>query len=614
MTPQPNKASDCLRQADLAGLLGEHCRRVGARAGAALRVGEDGRVVILAVWPEQRAKADAPEWLTAAVSAAGEVAASGRPRVQPLHRPGRMYDDAPAGRLAMVPFRHARAAGVAAFVADGADADGLAERAAAVRFEVDALSLYAAHLSDGPLRLGASEMAAAMAVVSAVNDHSRLLAAGMAFCNELAGRWRCDRVSLGFVAGRYVRLRATSHTEKISRRMEAVGRIEAAMEECLDQDLEVVFPAGEEAEFVWRSAAELSRESGGGCVLSVPLRRNGRVAAVMTAERPAGEPFGLPDAEGLRLTCDLCTARLTELHERDRWVGARLAASARAALAALIGPRHTWAKAAVAGVLIAAAVLAFARGDYQVRAPFVLEAARQQVAAAPFDGLIESVDVEVADPVEAGDVLARMRSTDLSRELNRLEAERFEADSQARAARAAGNWSQVRIAEAQGRQLDAKVLRCREMIETAAVRARMAGTVVRIEVEHREGAAVSKGQPLVEVARIDTLRAELSVPADQVAELAAAMAAGELRGELATTSYVDRKIPFLVRRIEPEAVEADGERVFKVRAELVRTAGDDLGWMRPRMAGVARITLDRRRYVWIWTRRLSNWLRLRLWA
>jgi len=614
MTIRQDEASDCLPNADLAGVLAEHCRRVGARAGAALRVEEDGRVVILAVWPEQRAGSEAPQWLTTAITEAGNVAASGAPRAEPLRRAGQMYDDPPTGRVALIPFRNGRTAGVAAFAADGDAADGLVERATATRFQVDALSLYAAHLADSPMKLGASELAAVMAVVAAVNDQARLLAAGMALCNEVAALWRCDRVSLGFVAGRYVRLRTTSHTEKFSRRMEAVRCIEAAMEECLDQDLEVVFPAWEDAEYVWRSAADLSRASGGASVLSLPLRRNGQVVAVMTAERPADEPFRLAEAEGLRLVCDLCAPRLADLHDRDRWIGARMAAGARRALAALIGPRHTWAKVAVVIVLALAAWLAFARGDYQIHAPFVLEPTRQQVAAAPFDGQIEAVLVEVADRVRTGDVLARMRSTDLHRELARLEAERFQADTQARAAVAAGNPGQARIARAHIRQLDAEIGRCRDQIADADVRARIAGTVVSIEVEHREGASVSKGQPLVEVARIDTLRAELSVPADQIADLTAAMAAGGLRGELATTSYVDRKIPFIVRRIEPQAVEVDGERVFKVRAELVRSAGDDLGWLRPRMAGVARITLGRRRYVWIWTRRLSNWLRLRLWV
>jgi hypothetical protein len=31
------------------------------------------------------------------------------------------------------------------------------------------------------------------------------------------------------------------------------------------------------------------------------------------------------------------------------------------------------------------------------------------------------------------------------------------------------------------------------------------------------------------------------------------------------------------------------------------------------MQGVAKIDADRRSYLWIWTRRLSNWVRMQLW-
>ena len=38
--------------------------------------------------------------------------------------------------------------------------------------------------------------------------------------------WQCERVSLGFFKGRYVQLRAMSHTEKFSRKMKIVQELE----------------------------------------------------------------------------------------------------------------------------------------------------------------------------------------------------------------------------------------------------------------------------------------------------------------------------------------------------------------------------------------------------
>src|SRR4051794_40225939 len=79
---------------------------------------------------------------------------------------------------------------------------------------------------------------AAMETLTSVNAPARFMAAAMALCNELAARWKAERVGIGFLKGRYVRLQALSHTEKITRHMQLVQDIEAGMEESLDQDVE----------------------------------------------------------------------------------------------------------------------------------------------------------------------------------------------------------------------------------------------------------------------------------------------------------------------------------------------------------------------------------------
>jgi hypothetical protein len=80
-------------------------------------------------------------------------------------------------------------------------------------------------------------------------------------------------------------------------------------------------------------------------------------------------------------------------------------------------------------------------------------------------------------------------------------------------------------------------------------------------------------------------------------------------GGLATASYPDRRLAFRVERINPVAEVASGRNVFKVRVRLASPPG----WMRPGMEGVAKIDVGPRRYAWIWTRRLVNWIRMKLW-
>jgi len=603
-------ADDAARPDDLPGLLARHCRRLGAEGGAVLRVAGDGRVDILAAHPPPEKGAEAPAWLREAVVTAPEAPAPGAIATTGLHDPEDLYDQQARRHLVMAPVRGGGSGrGVVAFVKETSDPDALAEDVRRMEAQVAALDLYGLHVAASGPRGAAPRLAPSMAALTAVNEHDRFLAAAMAFCNELAARWRCERVALGFAKAHYVELAALSHTEKFSRKMQAVQLIEEAMEECLDQDVEIAFPADEEGEFVNRGARELSAQSAPTAVLSLPLRHAGRVAAVVTLERTLDSPFDAEEIESLRLTCELCAPRLVDLRHRDRWVGARAADGLRRGAAALVGPRYTWAKLLVLLLAAGGIYVGLATGEYRIEAPFVLEAARRQVLPAPFDGEIEAVHAAIGQEVREGHVLARLRTVALERQANAARAERFEYRKQADSARAEKKWAEAQMAAAKARQLEEQIQLLTEQIEKASIKARIAGTVISGDLERFVGASVEKGQVLFEVAPIRSLRAELSVPADQIADLLAARRSGEVRGTLAAASYPQEKIDFVVERVHPLAEEVDGQVAFEVRAKL-RSTPD---WMRPGMEGVAHVRLGRRRLAWLWSRRLVNWLRLWLW-
>jgi multidrug resistance efflux pump len=594
----PTGRGESLRQA-----LAAHCRRIGAAAGAILRVEADGRVEAVSTWPPIRPDEAAPAWLDVATDRAGRVAKTGALAVCPLHDDDTLYDQPARRRLVLAPVAEGSTGGVAAFVTD-ADGPSTPESVEQSALSVGAMELYALHLA-AARRAGPAELTEAMAVLAAVNEHDRFAPASMAFCNELAARRRCDRVSVGFLAGGDVRPAAMSHTERFSRKSRAVQLVADAMNECLDQDVEITCPAGPEADFVNRCARELSARAGAAAVLGLPLRRGGLPIAAVTLERSADEPFTPAEAESLRLTCELCTPRLADLQRRDRWIGARAASSARRALAAVVGPRHTLAKLLIVLLAGAAIYAAAAEGQYEITAPFVLAATEVQVVPAPYDGEIDEALVRVGDEVAAGQVLARLRTLPLQRRLNAARADLFECRKQADAARADKKWAEAQIAAARLRKLTEQVRLLEERIEQAQLRARISGTVIRGDLKRLVGASVAKGDVLLEVAPLTSLRAELAVPDDQIGDLLTAMADGEAAGVLATASLPDRKIDFVVERVRPMSVE----QTVTACAKLQRTHD----WMRPGMSGVARVRLGPRGLAWIWSRRLVNWLRLRLW-
>jgi multidrug resistance efflux pump len=325
----------------------------------------------------------------------------------------------------------------------------------------------------------------------------------------------------------------------------------------------------------------------------------------LTLERPTDKPFSLEEIEAIRLTCDLCTPRLLNLYEQGRWIGARAITKARKGLSVLVGSEHTWVKGLailLCGVIL---FLIFAKGQFRAEAPFVIEATYQQTICAPFDGYIKSVNVEVDDSVEANNtILAELDTAELRLKLSAAKAEKAGYLKQFAAAMRDSEIAQAQIAQANADKVEAQIELLNYMIDHGIIISPTTGTVVKGDLKRQIGAPVKTGDVLFEVTPLEALRAELLMSEDQIFDVKVGQ-----EGYLATASYPAQRIKFVVERINPAAEVANNRNVFKVRAQLEEARP----WMRPGMEGVAKVSIGKRRYVWIWTRKIVNWIRMKLW-
>ena len=72
--------------------------------------------------------------------------------------------------------------------------------------------------------------------------YERFTAAATAVATELAGEFLCERVSIGFVKGHHIKLRALSHSASFEKKANLVRALEAAMDEAIDQQATVLMP------------------------------------------------------------------------------------------------------------------------------------------------------------------------------------------------------------------------------------------------------------------------------------------------------------------------------------------------------------------------------------
>ncbi len=590
----------------LADLLAAQCYLGQADCGAVLRTGQNNDVEVLALYPPLKPDANAPDWLTKTAGFARDALSSNKMLIRPLDGSGRQKDRAAQSHIVILPFNLAGIdKAIAAFVVRTSKKTALEASSRKLQLSIALLGSSGMKSAQQNWQASCKRLHRAMETLSSINGQEKFTSAAMAFCNEVASQWQCERVSIGFLKERYVQLKAMSHTESFSRKMQVVQDIEAAMEECLDQDVEILSPAPKEAAYVSRAADKLSERYGPLNILSFPLRRNGEVFGVLTLERPADRAFGPEEIETIRLTCELCSPRLVNLYEHGRWIGATIAIKARNSLAELVGPKHTWIKLIAILCFAAMLFLIFARGQFRPDAPFVLEATYQQVVPAPFDGYIKHVDVEVGDVVEGGNsILGGLDTAELRLSLAAAKAEKASYLKQASAAMRDSETAQAQIAQANADKIQAQIELLEYQISQASLVSPIGGVVVKGDLKRQIGAPVQVGDILFEVCPLESLRAQLMVPEDAIYDIKVGQ-----EGYLATASYPGQRIKFMVERINPVAEVVNQRNVFKVRVQLL----DTHSWMRPGMEGIAKVSVGKRRYVWIWTRKIVNWIRMKLW-
>ena len=593
-------------------LLQAQCSFAGVEAGAVIRIHEPGQdanpqggVEVLASHPALSQRDTPPVWLASAVQLLREDTHRGDSSVHPLPRPNAVYGQDLGDYVILVPTRGtASLQGFEAFFVRDVSKKAVEGRRQRLELSLSLLSLYemrqALMRRDAELR----GVSTATRVLSASNSHQRFRTAALAFCNEIASRFQAERVSLGVLSGRYVKLRAMSQTEHVNRKMALVQSIESAMEECVDQDEEVLFPPPPDAGTVTRQAAELARAENASTVVTLPLRRAGEAVGAVTVEKAADQPLTLEQLEFLRMACDLCGPRLLEKDQSDRWFGYRWAQRARSGLAVLVGPTHTWAKAAAIGLLAAALCLTLIQMEYRVDAPFAFEATTQRVVPAPFDGYLKRVEVEPGDDVVQGDLLGVLDTTELQLNLAQARKEQAVQRLEASSMRREGKTVEAQIAQAQADKAEADVKLYEHQIGQARLVAPIDGVVVIGDLRQKINAPVRRGDVMFEVAPLEEQRAVAMVADTDITDLQPGMV-----GELAAAAQPSDRLAFEVEHINPVA-EADNEdNVFRVRLRLDETRP----WIRPGQEGVAKVDAGQAAIGWIWTREALNWLRLKLW-
>jgi len=452
----------------------------------------------------------------------------------------------------------------------------------------------------------ASNSARILQLLATVEAHERFDAAAAAFATELALLFGCDRVSVGLSGRRHVKVEALSHTTEFRANQSLLRDIGAAMEETVWQGATLTFPLPEGAQpRVDRAHADLAQRHGSAWISTVPLVKSGRPCGAITLERNRAEALSRADLT----LCENIGALLGPLLEVKRtvdkpWPG-KIAAALREATAPLFGPGHLGLKAGVTLALAALAAAAFISGDYRVSAPARLEGAVQRVLVAPAEGYLKQVFARPGDRVKLGQVVAELADEDLKLEERKAQSELSQLENSYGTALVKQDRAEVAIQGAKLEQARAQLSLVQSRLQRTQVTAPFDSVVITGDLSQSLGAPVKKGEALMTLAPEHDFRVILEVDERDVADVQLGKA-----GSLALSALPGDTFPLEVNRITPVATTGQGRNYFEVEAKL-KTQAEQL---RPGLLGVGKVEAGSRSLLWIWTHRVSDWLRLTVWS
>ena len=439
-------------------------------------------------------------------------------------------------------------------------------------------------------------------LVSLTLDQPHFQSAATSLATRLANELSCSRVSIGFMRGRFVTVRALSHSARQGVKTSLLRAISAAMEEAIDQDTVLVYPGKEHINIAHRKLTEQNRVAS---VCTIPLVNNNVITGAITFERNDSVPFDTDTVELYTHVANLIGPILELKRTNDCWPIVRLLQSAGGFIKKLFGPRHVAVKIGTLSLLLLTVYMSLANAPYRVTAKAALEGSIQRAIVAPIDGFIQESDIRAGDVVQAGQLMGSLDDRELKLEQQKLASEKARYSREYRSAMAEHDRAQVAILSARISQSDAQLQLINKQLERMQITSPLSGVVVSGDLSQSLGSPVTRGDVLFEVAPLADYRLVLSVDERDMPDVGLGQ-----DGQLKLSGLPGDALGFSVSRITPVSEADDGANYYRIEAQLENPPA----LLRPGMEGVGKIDIGERRLLWVWTHRMLDWLKLQVWA
>ena len=403
-------------------------------------------------------------------------------------------------------------------------------------------------------------------------------------CAEIARKLGCNSVALASSQNSRLHLDAVSGVTKLDPTSETFHLYEQAMHETLLREDASAWPPRSTADDVLllahkQLAFKLQCES----VYSQLIRcRNGEIMGVLLL---SGKREIL-DSDRLSRFINVVTSRVGDSLALVRKSEPGRLKRTLDRLARFI-PRTAWCWIALSIVLLT--WLLQTPMTYHVRTDCEVAPSTKRFSVAPFDGIVEKGFVKPGDEVFPGDPLAHMDGKMIQWELSATVSELDKYRKQHKIELAKRKIPESLLSKLELQRLDAKQQSLQYQRDNIRLRSPIHGVVLKGSLERAEGASVSKGEVLYEIAPVDQLRIEIFVPAEEIPYVAEGMNA-----QVWIQGREQSPIHGKIARIYPQSEIRNRKNIFRCEIQIDNSDGR----LRPGFKGTARIDGPKNSLAW----------------
>lgn len=425
-------------------------------------------------------------------------------------------------------------------------------------------------------------------------------------CDYLKNTFRLNRVFFAWCfSPNKIKIMGGDNGAQVDKNTELYHSLKLAMEECFDQNDEVILPTLPNSNTIDREHNNNKNIIGSDHLISLPLRINDRVVGVIITEYPKFEEEKRSSlALKLRIALDLVTPVLHSSYQREVGIFQFFRNKCYCGIKIITGPKFLGIKFLVILLVLLVVILSIIPWKYRVTGEFSLESSAQANISVPFNSTIESVTVSVGDDVLLGQELLHLDTDALRLEQAKAKAERSQYLQKVQEAMANKQLSEMRQHSLAVEQIDAKLDFIEYQLKSAVIVSPFSGILVEGDLSSQLKAPVEKGQILMRIVKVDSLYFKLKIDEKDIHFID-----GNALGQIAFKSRPNDKFDIQLVDSIPVAVTDEKGVSFIIEA----TTDQEMDWWRPGMTGVCKVDVGYRPLIWVMTHRTMQYLRLKLW-